>query len=261
MSEVHMFYRSLLFAASLVGLVAGPVANSAETDHPIVIVHGAWGGSHHWKAVANELTQKHGHIVRRVSLTGLGPKQHLATPDVGLDTHIQDVVNAIEFDDLQDVIVIAHSYGGVVASGVAHKIPARLAHVYYLDSHLLEDGECYLTHHADAREQLTKRAAEAGDGWLIPVDWPNHVRDVPHPLATLTQAVKLDHPDGASVAASYWLFADGRPAEQDSRHRYLERAKTRGYTTRVLDWNHNPQRERPTDVATAIDKAIDTLQH
>ena len=254
-----MMKLSPYFAVAAICLFTAPTFSQEDDSNssPIVIVHGAWGGAHHWKAVADSLTRDHGKTVRRASLTGLGERSHLATKQVNLSTHIRDVVNLIEFDDLKSVVLIAHSYGGVVATGVVDAIPDRIAHVIYIDSHLINDGECYLTHHDKLRARVTERAKEAGEGWLIPVDWENSVRDTPHPLATLTEPLKLSRTAVPQIKSTYWLLADGRPAEQDQRHMYLERAKQRGWPTRTFAWNHNPQRERPSDVVRELLKEID----
>ncbi len=224
----------------------------SKNPRPIVIVHGAWGGSHHWKAAADLLEAKGVGSVHRVSLTGQGPRVHLASRDVNLETHIQDVVNAIKFDDLSGVVLIAHSYGGVVASGAADRIPERISKIIYLDASLLDDGECFFTGDDQYREKLTKRAQEDGKGYLIPVDWPNDFGDVPHPLATLTDPVKLKNPLREKIPASYWVFTDGKELEEDDRFRFYNRAKERGYAVRDFKWGHNPQRSNVAELVESL---------
>ena len=228
----------------------------AADPNDVVIIHGAWGGAHHWKAVGDELAREHGFTVRRVSLTGLGERSHLASPDIDLATHVQDVVNAIEFDDLQSIILVGHSYGGAVATGVADAIPDRIKRVIYIDSHLLEDGESYLTNHPQLAAKLAARAREAGDGWLIPVDWDNSVRDTPQPLRTLTDPIKLTDRSADNHESEFWLLTDGGKAEDDDRYRYLQRAAQRGWKTRVFPWNHNPHRSRPKEVVTELVRSM-----
>ena len=246
--------RGLLLLLALLIFVVD--TRLSADDKPIVIVHGAWGGAHHWKAVDDSLTHYHDRHVRRASLTGLGERSHLVNRQVDLSTHIRDVVNLIEFDDLNSVVLIAHSYGGVVATGVVDAIPNRISQVIYIDSHLLDSGECYLTHHDDLRKKLTQRAKDAGDGWLIPVDWNNPMRDTPHPLATLVQPLTFKQADPPIVSSSYWLLTDGGPAEQDQRYRCLQRAQQRGWSTKTFAWNHNPQRDRPSDLVQELIKVI-----
>jgi pimeloyl-ACP methyl ester carboxylesterase len=231
----------------------GKAATAAGTN-PIVIVHGAWGGRHHWKETAAELQKAWKGPVYRAALTGQGERAHLASPSVNLKTHIDDVKNLIEFEDLQNVILFGHSYGGIVISGVAEVIPDRIARMAYLDASLLDSGENFFTHDSDPKRQqkLTQRAKEAGDGWAIPVDWPNAMRDVPHPLATMTDKLILENEAREKIPAEYWAFTDGGPLEKDSRVFYYRRAQERGYVVKEFKWGHNPHRESPQEVASEM---------
>ena len=105
-----------------------------------VLVHGAWHGSWCWKRVRKAL-QDQGHQVFTPTLTGIAERSHLLSPTVNLDTHIDDVVNLIRWEELSDVVLCGHSYGGAVISGVADRIPDRIRSLVYLDAFLLEDGE------------------------------------------------------------------------------------------------------------------------
>ena len=223
---------------------------------PIVIVHGAWGGAHHWKPVSELLRDGYDGSVRRASLTGLGERSHLASREVDLNTHIRDVVNLIEFDDLHSVVLIGHSYGGVVISGVAEVIPDRISKLVYLDAHLLEDGEFYFSRHPEQQAKLTKRANEAGEGYLIPVDWKNDVNDTPHPLKAMVTPLSRKKADAVAIPAVYWLFTDGGDAKDDLRFDYFVRAQERGYQTRTLSWGHNPHRKRPAELATELREVL-----
>ena len=91
-----------------------------------VLVGGAWLGSWCWQPIARRLRNR-GHDAYPVTLTGLGERSHLASPEVNLDTHITDVVNLIEFEDLRDVFLLGHSYAGIVVTGAADRIPQRIA--------------------------------------------------------------------------------------------------------------------------------------
>ena len=104
-----------------------------------VIVHGAWGGGFSWARIRRMLAAE-GHEVFTPTLTGLGERAHLASPDVDLATHIQDVVAVIETEDLRDVILLGHSYGGMVVTGAADRVADRLAHLAYLDAFAPLDG-------------------------------------------------------------------------------------------------------------------------
>ena len=249
------------FSVVCVAVVHGPAFAQQTTvsdsepstdQRPIVIVHGAWGGAHHWKAVADALTHEHDREVHRVSLTGQGERVHLAGPQVTLKTHIQDVVNVIDYDDLHSVVLIGHSYGGGIISGVADAIPDRLSQLIYLDASLLENGETFFSQNPEGLEKAIASANAGGDGWRIPVPGPNPQRDVPHPLATLTHPIELTNPAREKIPAVYWLFADGGPLEKDSRLFYFERAQQRGWPVKTFSWDHNPQRSKPDELVAAL---------
>src|SRR5438876_10673071 len=132
-----------------------------------VLIHGAWHGSWCWKRV-RKMLQDLGHQVFTPTLTGLGERSHLLSPSVNLDTHILDVVNLIRWEELSDVVLCGHSYGGCVISGVADRIPARIRSLVYLDAFVLDDGESLAQHVPAAMySQLIDGANAVGDGWKI----------------------------------------------------------------------------------------------
>jgi pimeloyl-ACP methyl ester carboxylesterase len=134
-----------------------------------VLVPGAWLGGWAWRPVADQL-RRHGHDVHPVTLTGLGDRSHLATPEVDLDTYISDVVNLVEFEDLHDVVLVGHSYAGHVVTGVADRIPERISLLAYLDAGPSPDGTAFMDlQQPEARELIERLVDQAGDGWRIPM--------------------------------------------------------------------------------------------
>lgn len=125
-----------------------------------VICHGAWSGGWSWKAVRARLAAA-GHEVYAPSYTGLGERAHLASPLVGLATHIQDIVNLLWYEDLAEVVLLGHSYGGMVVTGVGDRLPDRIRHVIYLDAFVPADGE-------SVRDLTGSAASGRVDGWLVP---------------------------------------------------------------------------------------------
>src|SRR3712207_5745958 len=105
-----------------------------------VLVHGAWHGGWCWKKVV-PLLRTAGHEVYTPTLTGLGERAHLLSPTITLDTHILDVVNVLEYEELLDVVLVGHSYAGAVISGVADRAPTQVAQLVYLDAFVPRDGE------------------------------------------------------------------------------------------------------------------------
>ncbi len=137
--------RRTVLKSSAAGAVAATGWNSRSSAQDVakatfVLVHPAWFGGWCWGKVT-PLLRDRGHDVYTPTLTGLGERAHLANPEISLATHIEDVVNVLEFEDLQRVILVGNSSGGMVITGVADRVPERLAQVVYLDAFVPEDGQ------------------------------------------------------------------------------------------------------------------------
>src|SRR3954467_1285417 len=139
----HVVLLAVFTSCVLCGGETAPLP-TAKPKLIFVIVHGAWAGGWEHKKLAEAL-EADGHKVYRVTLTGQGDRSHLASPDIGLSVHIQDVVNFIEWEDLHDVVLVGHSYGGMVITGAADRGASRLKHGIYLDAFLPENGESAYT--------------------------------------------------------------------------------------------------------------------
>ena len=130
-------------AAGMTGLALSPATRAAKDQNGpgrnFVLVHGAWHGGWCWKRVTKLLANA-GHRVFTPTLTGLGDRKHLLSSEVSFATHYQDVMGTIEWEELEDVILVGHSLGGVTISGVADQMPERIKQVIYLDAVLLESG-------------------------------------------------------------------------------------------------------------------------
>ena len=191
-----------------------------------VIVHGAWSGAHAWRWV-RPLLRAAGHEVVTPSLTGLGERAHLATRSTNLGTHIADVTAVLDYEDLDDVVLVGHSYGGMVITGVADRVPERIGRLVYLDADVPRDGESELDLvPADVRSRYEESARTRGDGWLVPPPLPDPLppgllpqemwavaRMVPQPLATMTQPLCLEH-EAPDLPRTYVLCTqdkDGKP--------------------------------------------------
>src|ERR1700741_3645694 len=105
-----------------------------------VLVHGAWGGAHGFRKVRRPLREA-GHEVFTPSLTGIGERVHLASPQVDLTTHVNDVVNQIVFEDLRDIVLVGYSYGGVVVTAAVEHVHDRIRELVYLDAFVPSDGD------------------------------------------------------------------------------------------------------------------------
>ena len=142
-----------------------------------LLVHGGWHGGWCWRKVATRLRGA-GHEVFAPTLTGLGDRAHLASPQIGLATHVEDVLGVLEYEDLRDVVLVGHSYGGMVISGVAERASERLAHLAYLDAFVPEDGQALWDLLPVAmRERFQELARAEGDGWQIPLPWEGALKN------------------------------------------------------------------------------------
>jgi ribulose-5-phosphate 4-epimerase/fuculose-1-phosphate aldolase/pimeloyl-ACP methyl ester carboxylesterase len=173
-----------------------------------VLVHGAWGGSYGWRLV-RPLLQQAGHTVFTPSLTGQGERAHLATPEVNLSTHIQDVYNAIWYEDLNDIILVGHSYGGMVVTGVADRMPNRIKYLVYLDAFLPANGQSLFDLGGPSRPTNDWRVPSRPTS--EPMDAWNAERRVMHPRATLDEKVKLTMPLEERLFSLTYIVATGRP--------------------------------------------------
>src|SRR6185369_12208594 len=217
--------------------------SSGQTKPTIVIVHGAWGGAWAFKNVEMLLRQK-GFQVYRPQLTGQGDRVHLARPDIGLNTHIDDVVNMILYEDLRDIILVGHSYGGMVISGVADRVPDRIKRLVYLDALVPNDGDSVITMFGDKGDFIVP-------SWIKPDQPPPH--DVPQSLKTFTDQIVLKNEAARKIPATYILTVEkGKEAKDDDFFPQSQRAKERGWTMLQLTSDHNPQWSAPEALAEML---------
>ncbi|HLX24490.1 MAG TPA: alpha/beta fold hydrolase [Usitatibacter sp.] len=181
-----------------------------------VLVHGAWHGGWCWKRTLPGL-QGPGVEIYTPTLTGLGERSHLASRDVSLETHVQDVMGVIESERLDDVVLVGHSYAGVVVTAVADRMPQRISRLVYLDAMVPKSGQSlYDTTGPAFRERIEGAVKSNGEGWYIPLPTAERMglllqedidfvmpRLVPHPARTFAEAVTLKSPWSKPVRRSY----------------------------------------------------------
>ena len=246
---------------ALVVLLTGAFLSAAETQDSVptvVIVHGAWGGGWDWKETAGVL-ESLGYQVHRPTLSGLGERRHLLSSEIDLTTHITDVVNVLRFEQLDDVILVGHSYGGMVITGVAEAVPDRLAQLVYLDAFLPFDGECALAvgRDADPAELCTDAAAarmlpEATEdggippGWVAPGTPPP--TEVPQPIGTFIEPIELAGEPGNGVPAGFIITRETAGGSDDFNVT-ANRAEDLGFPVVEYIGNHFAYREDPEGVA------------
>ena len=207
-----------------------------------VLVHGAWAGGWMWRTVARELRAA-GHEAFTPTLTGLGERVHLANPAIDLDTHILDVVNLLRFERLEHVVLVGHSFAGLVISGVAERVPASIGRLVYLDALVPRDGESGADLLGRARAGFFVRAAKyRGDGWRVParLDGPEGERLTDMPLKPGLQRLTLRDAAARALPRTFVLFT-AKPAHDVLRpvmRRMAARARRAGWDYRELPIEH-----------------------
>lgn len=243
----------LIAAAAL--LSAQQRRGAAPKHYTYVLVHGAWGGGWDWLAVDSLLTRR-GHHVVRVTLTGLGERHHLASAEVGLDTHVDDVVNKILWDNLHDVVLVGHSYGGMVITGVADRVPDRIKRLVYLDALLPDSGESLMSIPDTAR---AKFIASLTRGDFIVPTWVQDTtvipRDVPQSLRTFTDTLRLVNPARTKVPAAYILTYEPQ-ITPDPFQMFADRAAARGWPVYKMVSDHLPERTHKAELVTLLEKVV-----
>ena len=179
-----------------------------------LLVHGAWHGAWCWRTVQAALVCA-GHRAHAVTLTGLGERAHLLNADIGLQTHIADVRNAIEAEELQDLVLVGHSYAGMLVTAIADQLPGRLAHLVYLDAVVPRPGESWSSTHSPATRKARLDAARASPLFAFPPpdpvvfglggadhDWVRR-RQTPHPGHTYDDPLEFDARRVATVPRTF----------------------------------------------------------
>lgn len=221
-----------------------------------MIVHGAWGGSWQFKNTASELVKK-GNIVYRPTLTGLGERYHLADTAIGLQVHINDVVNTILFEDLSNIILVGHSYGGMVITAVADSLPDRIKKLVYLDAILPDNGESVMS-------LMGKSSGDNGllkfvkDGFILPFwvkDEHKFPRDVPHSMKTMTDEINLKNSKRTKIPSTYILtYEDKKAIEKDDFYPFYKKAKQRNFKTIEFMGDHNPQIKKLKELVDLLEQ-------
>jgi pimeloyl-ACP methyl ester carboxylesterase len=139
---------------------------STTPSKTFLVCHGAWSAGWAWKKMY-PLMQAAGHRLITPSYTGLGERAHLAHPAIDLNSHIEDMLNVIKYEDLRDIVLIGHSYGGMVATGVADRARDKVGQLIYIDAFVPQDGQSLFDLYEADRPRM-EELAKTGDGWRVP---------------------------------------------------------------------------------------------
>ena len=227
-----------------------------------VLVHGAWHGGWCWRAVADRL-RADGHLVYTPTLSGLTDRSHLISREINLTTHILDTANLIEWEELEDVVLCGHSYGGMVITGAADRVADRIRSLVYLDAFVPENGHSlndYAPEHR--RKQMLDDARERGEGWKVPPlpasawvtdpaqeAWLNK-KVTPHPIDCFFEPLKLT---GAldDIGGRMYILAGANAGS--AFHGFHDRLKDDPtWECRVIDGPHDLMLTHPAETTALL---------
>jgi pimeloyl-ACP methyl ester carboxylesterase len=228
-----------------------------------LVCHGAWSAGWAWKKM-HPLMRAAGHHLVTPSNTGLGERAHLTNPSIDLETHIHDILNVIEYEGLRDIVLIGHSYGGMVATGVADRARDRIAQLIYLDAFVPDDGQSLLDLNETARPQM-RELAKAGDGWRVPpnptspdtppadLEWLSE-RRVDMPIRCFEMKLKL-HGGELTLPRSYIYATRITPA--DTFGPFARRARSEpGWRYYEIEASHSPNVTAPEALMALLQQIV-----
>lgn len=232
---------------------AQSTGNNETMDKPVfVMVHGTFQWAGQWEPLSTMLEDA-GYEVLEATLTGLGEKEHLLSKETGLMTHILDVSNIMSWRDLNNVILVSHSYGGPVISGAAAHEPDRVKHLVFIDTVPLDHGENLIDGFGPDVYDVAKTSVDkGGDGWVIPSDALREAKPTmrPHPWKSYIERIDLpaDTPNFAGtiiVATEGEVFSHMRTVQAPAR------AEKRGWNLVTVEGPHQLMEVSPSKETVA----------
>ena len=227
-----------------------------------LLCHGAWSAGWAWKKMHPLMTAA-GHRLLTPSYTGLGERAHLADPSIDLETHITDILNVIHYEDLRDIVLLGHSYGGMVATGVADRARDRVAQLAYLDAFVPRDGQSLFDLNEPMREPM-RNLSKAGDGWRVPpypvpadtpaddVEWLTE-RRIATPINCFEMKIRLT---GEPTMQRHYIYATRVPPA-DIFGQFAARARSEaGWRYYEIDASHNPNITVPEALMEVLEKVV-----
>jgi pimeloyl-ACP methyl ester carboxylesterase len=229
-----------------------------QTHQPrtYLFVHGAWDGGWDYARVDSILRIK-GDIVYRPTLTGLGERVHLSNANVNLSTYIADIVNVIKFENLHNVILVGHSYGGMVISGVAEQMPDRISQLIYLDAMVPNDGESAQAVCGDIWTMMM--ASHIKDSLVLypfGATKPMPPTDVPQPLKTFTEPLKISNPLVKKIPTAFILMTKNGKSNSGTDKMGVNKARARNWKIYTFEGGHYSMREQPENLVKKLEEVL-----
>ena len=228
-----------------------------------LLVHGGWHGGWYWRRVTSILREA-GHEVFTPTLTGLGERAHLLSPEIDLDTHIRDIMGVLKYEDLHDLILVGHSYAGMIITAIAEQAPERLAHLVYLDAFIPKNGESLIdVIGPDFAATFHEMVQGEGEGWRLP-PLPLELLGISEeadklwmtpkltdqPFKAFSQSVRLRDEAAASRISRTFIYCNN-PAI-GPYDRFAEQARQEGWRYREIATGHIPMVTAPRQTADLL---------
>ncbi|WP_333863581.1 alpha/beta hydrolase [Sphingobacterium sp.] len=263
MKQLNALFLMLL----LFGSILSSKAQHQDLRPTYVLVHGAWHGGWCWQDVAQRLTDAH-YRVYAPTLTGLGERRHLIEPSTDIDTHIQDIVNLIEMEDLHDVYLVGHSYAGAVIAGVADRIPSRLHKLIFLDAMIVENGQSPISLQPKAVQELQLKNIQRKENFapfdvaLFGVTAPSMVSWVkerlsPQPFGTFAQPLHLKHQYGNGLPLVYIACTDPQLPIMKEMSQKVRADQKLSWQYREIATGHDAMLTEPKKLADMLMELVD----
>jgi pimeloyl-ACP methyl ester carboxylesterase len=228
-----------------------------------VLVHGAYHGGWCWRDTAKKL-RDYGHEVLTPTLSGLGERSHLLTPSINLSTHIQDILHVLAWEDIRDAILVGHSYGGMVITGVADRAADRLKDIVYLDAIVPQNGQSILdVQPAGRADWMKERAKENGGLAGLPPNpevygvtepkakaWVEE-KCTPHPFASLSEKIQISGAPAERVRKRLYILCTD-PALEYMRQFYESAVTDNGWDTMELTTGHDAMVTEPEKLSEIL---------
>ncbi len=263
MKQLNTLFLLLL----LFGSMLSSKAQHHDRRPTYVLVHGAWHGGWCWQDVAQRLTDAH-YKVYAPTLTGLGERKHLIEPSIDIDTHIQDIVNLIEMEDLHDVYLVGHSYAGAVIAGVADRMPSRLHKLIFLDAMIVEDGQSPISLQPKAVQELQVKNIQRKENFapfdvaLFGVTAPSMVSWVkerlsPQPFGAFAQPLHLKNQYGNGLPMVYIACTDPQLPIMKEMSQKVRADKKLSWKYLEIATGHDAMLTEPKKLADMLTELVD----
>lgn len=224
--------------------------------HTFLLIHGAWSGGWDYAKVDSIFKTK-GDVVYRPTLTGLGERVHLANANINLSTYITDIVNVIRYENLHNVILVGHSFGGMVISGVAEQVPDRIGQLIYLDAMVPDNGQSARDICGPLWDQMMAPfVKDSVMQYPFGKSSSGIPGDLPQPIKTFTEPLKIGNPQVKKIPSAFIVMTKNGESNPLNDKMGLEKARARSWKIYSMEGGHYSMREQPPQLVRKLEEVI-----